>query len=221
MVTRKSFQIWSGALALLCVAVFLIVAIDTLQMHPDEELSYAATNGTLFDTINYQISLRDNQAPLWFVTFWAWRTLVGDAEFTSRVLSTLLTLLALAFTYRVARRGLGALAAAFTPLLLIGNGLFFLFALDIRPYPMVMLVAAVTVWRLQVWLGAQTRRNALLLGLAFALMLYTHYLLVFFVAALAAYTLFAYRLTGRMIAQAVSAVVFARVRQPNEPPAAD
>ena len=70
---------WSLAVAVLwIVAAFLLVNSWLLQMHSDEELSYRSTNGDLAYTLNYQMSVQDNQAPLWFVTFWAWRQLVGD-----------------------------------------------------------------------------------------------------------------------------------------------
>ena len=137
------------------VAAFLLIAAWQLQMHPDEVLSYRSTNGDLAFTLNIQMSVHDNQAPLWFVSFWAWRQTVGDAEFTSRVFGVLSVMLALALTYRLGRRWfrsdwVGLLA----PLLLIGNGLFFNYALDIRPYPMVMLSAALSMWAFTLLAGS-------------------------------------------------------------------
>src|SRR5690606_18815389 len=63
----------SGVLFILVVFAFQVSSIPFVHMHPDEELSYRATEGTLADTLHYQMSLQDNQAPGWFVTFWAWR----------------------------------------------------------------------------------------------------------------------------------------------------
>ena len=91
-------------------------------------------------------------------------------------------MLALALTYQLGRRWfrsdwVGLLA----PLLLIGNGLFFNYALDIRPYPMVMLSAALSMWAFTLWLDRRTRRSAVFYGLTIALLLYVHYLLIFLV----------------------------------------
>jgi hypothetical protein len=174
-------------------------------MHPDEELAYAATHGTIPDSIEYQVSLRDNQAPLWFITFTAWRDVIGDGEYTSRVLGVLLTLLALSIVFRMMQREASTTMAALSLLLLIGNGLFFQFALDIRPYPMVMTTAAFFIWRTQIWLRRQTRQTALLLGVAVAALLYTHYLLVFLIIAIALYALIAQRWTRRFILQGILA----------------
>src|SRR6185503_18255812 len=102
LMRARSGQRWGLAVLVIgAVAAFLLIAGWQLQMHPDEELSYRSTNGDLAFTLDFQMSVRDNQAPLWFVTFWAWRQTVGDAEYTSRVLGVLSVMLALALTYRL------------------------------------------------------------------------------------------------------------------------
>ncbi|MBI1256078.1 MAG: hypothetical protein GC204_01285 [Chloroflexi bacterium] len=172
------------------VAAFLLIAAWQLQMHPDEVLSYRSTDGDLAFTLNMQTSVHDNQAPLWFVSFWTWRQLVGDGEFTSRVFGVLAVMLALSLTYQLGRRWfhsdwVGLLA----PLLLIGNGLFFNYALDIRPYPMVMLSAALCMWAFTLWLDRRTTRSAVFYGLTITLILYLHYLLIFLVVVQVIYWL--------------------------------
>jgi hypothetical protein len=182
---------WGWAvLVVFVVATFLLVGAWRLNMHPDEELSYRSTNGDLAFTINFQTSVQDNQAPLWFVTFWAWRETVGDAEYTSRVLGVLCVLLALAITYRLGRRWFGSKSVGLAaPLLLIGNGLFFNYALDIRPYPLVMLCAALSMWAYTRWLDGRSPRRAAIYGVSIALLLYVHYLLVFLVIVQGVYFL--------------------------------
>lgn len=198
---------WSLAvLVLWIVAAFLLVDGWLLQMHPDEELSYRSTNGDLAYTLDFQMSMQDNQAPLWFVTFWAWRQMVGDAEYTSRVLGALMILPTLALTYRLGRRWFHSKwAGLLAPLLLIGNGLFFNYALDIRPYPMVMLSSTLSMWAYTLWLDQRTARRAALYGVTIALMLYIHYLLVFLIAVQVIYLVLSERLRGRDVAQGVLA----------------
>lgn len=200
---------WDYAvIALWLIAAFLIVNISQLHMHPDEELSYRSAEGDFAFVIHYQQSYQDNQAPGWFLVFSAWRWLVGDSEFTSRILGILLVLPALALVYKIGCRGFGkkSYAGIFAILLLIGNGLFFQYALDIRPYPMVMLVAAASVLALQSWLFKPIARNALWYGLSIAAMLYVHYLLALFVLAQALYILFSGKLSRKIIWQGVVAV---------------
>jgi mannosyltransferase len=192
------------------VAAFLLIAAWLLHMHPDEELSYRSTQGDIAFTLNYQMTLQDNQAPLWFVTFSAWRWAVGDAEYTSRVLGVLTVMLALAVSYRVGRRLFRpAWAAIVAPLLLIGNGFFFQYALDIRPYPMVMLCAALSTWAFTRWLDRPTPRRAVMYGLGVALMLYVHYLLIFLVAVQALYGLLAQKSRRELVAQGALAAAVA------------
>ncbi len=202
---------WIGGLAALFVtAAFLFLTIPMLYLHSDEELSYRATNGTLIDTIRWQTSLQDNQAPLWFVLFNSWRGTVGDHEFTSRMFGALLVMPALAFSYRIGRRAFGSsTAGAIGVLVLTGNHLFFNYAMDIRPYPLVMFAAAFSTWAFQRWALRDRRRNAILYGISVAILLYTHYLLIFLTAAHAVYLILAYRLTKARLIHGVMAVATA------------
>ncbi len=197
---------WLAVVVVGLVTAFLLISAWQLQMHPDEELSYRATNGDLAFTLNFQMSVQDNQAPLWFVTFWAWQQVVGDAEYTSRVLGALMTMLTLALAYRLGRRWFRSeTAGLLAPLLLIGNGFFFNYALDIRPYPLVILGTAVSMWAFTRWLDRRTIRSAVYYGATIALLLYIHYLLIFLVAAQVVYFVLARRLRLREVGQGVLA----------------
>lgn len=198
-------SIWTATLVLWLAASFLLFASGLLHMHSDEDLSYRATRGTLSDTITYQTSLQDNQAPLWFVTFWAWRQTIGDAEWAARVLGLLLTLPALALAYRMARGWFGEFAAVGAVLIAVTNGYFLTYALDIRPYPLVLLVVTISLWAFDRWITRQTRRAAIFYGVSLALLLYTHYLLVFVIVAQAIYLIAARKLSRRVLAQGIGA----------------
>jgi len=205
----KNRHLWVGILALLCVVSFQLLNIYVLHMHEDEELSYRATNGDIAFAIHWQTSLEDNQAPGWFVTFAVWRGLVGDSEFASRIMALLLSTLALAITFKLGRRWFGVWGGALALIVLIGNGFYFQYAYDIRPYPMVMLVTALSFWAFDNWLQRNTFRRALIYGTSTALMLYVHYLLVFVVAAQTIYLVLAHRLTLRRIAYGIAAGMLA------------
>lgn len=207
---------WLTAAALALMTAFLLLGIPRLHMHPDEELSYRSTNGDFAFVIHWQQSYQDNQAPGWFLAFAGWRMVVGDAEWTSRVFSILCAMLALAVTARIARRAFrdSPWVGGFAILALIGNGFFFQYALDIRPYPLVMLVTALSFWALQRWLHRPVTRRAMLYGLCIAAMLYVHYLLAFVVVGQALFVLTSRRLTRTvlwqgLVAGALAAALFA------------
>jgi 4-amino-4-deoxy-L-arabinose transferase-like glycosyltransferase len=206
----------------LLVAAFQMLNVWWLHMHPDEGLSYTSTAGDLAYVITWQTSLQDNQAPGWFMLFWAWQQVMGQTEFASRALGWVTMLLALAVGYRVGRRALGsAFAASLGVICLAGNAFFFQYAFDIRPYPLVMLVTMLSLWAFQRWLHRPDMRRSLMYGVAVAAMLYVHYLLALFVVL---HVLFAVlhssltrqplskwvsRLRGLLIAGIVAALLFA------------
>jgi hypothetical protein len=201
--------IWRAAAILLVAATYLSLNMGWLHMHPDENLSYVSTDGDLGYVFRWQMTLQDNQAPGWFLTFWVWRQFMGDTEFASRMLSMSLSLLALAVAYRVGKRALHSEWAVSAGLLLLGgNALYFEYALDIRPYPMVMLVTMVSLWMFQRWLYKPTLRRALCYGASIAAMLYVHYLLALFVVVHGVYLLLAGGWRWRLLREFLAAGVF-------------
>ncbi len=78
----SSSRLWTASAILWVVFALFTINAHHVYMDPDEELSYRATQGTLADTIAFQTGVQDNQAPLFFVTFWTWQQLVGPAEYT-------------------------------------------------------------------------------------------------------------------------------------------
>jgi hypothetical protein len=205
-----ALRIWRVPLVLLLLASFLLGNVWWLTMHPDENLSYVSTDGDLVYVFRWQMTLQDNQAPAWFVTFWAWRQWMGDTELASRMLSLSLVLLALAIAYRVGRRALRSEGAACIGLFtLVGHSFFFEYAFDIRPYPMVMLVTMLSLWMFQRWLTQPNGRRTLLYGVSIALMVYVHYLLALFVAIQGAYLLLTRGLDWLRMRQIVLAGVIA------------
>ena len=217
--TRPPRRAWLYAvLSVFVVAAFLARNINAVQMHPDDLLSYKATDGDLAFTVDYQASVHDNQAPAWFMTFWAWRQLAGSSEFSARVLGLLLTTLMLALLCRLARDWFPSKSPwieVVIPLVLLGNGFFFTNALDIRPYPLVLLSATLSMAAFQRWMARGSARRAAFYGVTAALLLYVHYLLVFLLFAQDIYFLLAGRFSRRWVAQgALAAVIGAGVWLP-------
>ncbi len=175
---------WIIALCFLfAVATFLIHSIHNTYMRDDEEIAMRVTRGDLDFAVWYQAE-QDVHPPLWFSTFWLWRQAVGDGEFTSRIYSIYLTVLTLALVYRIGRSWFGAPRYGWFAIAALGcNAYFVIYALEIRPYALIMLVASASMLAFWHWLNAQTWRSALLYGLTVALTLYLHYFMTFLVAA--------------------------------------
>lgn len=175
---------WMIALGFLFVVVaFLIHSIHNTYMRDDEEIAMRVTRGDLAFAVWYQAE-QDVHPPLWFSAFWLWRQALGDGEFTSRVYSVFLTALTLALVYRIGRSWFGAPRYGWFAIAALGcNAYFVIYALEIRPYALIMLLASASMLAFWRWLRAQSWRSALLYGVTVALMLYLHYFMVFLVAA--------------------------------------
>jgi 4-amino-4-deoxy-L-arabinose transferase-like glycosyltransferase len=179
-----------SALALLTLLVafgwLLIGGFRVTYMISDEYLVYRQSAGTLAETITYQ-TRQDVHPPLWFSLFWGWRQLTGDSEFAGRYHALLFSLLTLALVYHLGRVwwrtpfvGLGAI------ILLTLNGLFFHYALEIRPYAFAMLLVTLSMLAFERWLRTEKWRWVIVQGVCTALMLYVHYFLALVILVQAA-----------------------------------
>ncbi|MFN8447287.1 MAG: glycosyltransferase family 39 protein [Anaerolineae bacterium] len=206
--TRRAWLLTVPVLLLL--AFLLMRVLVNTQMYSDETLVYEFTRLDLPYTVTY-LGEQDVHPPLWFSLFWAWRHLVGDSEFAGRMQACLFSLLTLAMTYRIGRDWFGRARYGWFALALLGTNAYFLtYALDIRPYALVMLLGSVSMWVFERWLRLGTRRLALAYAVVTALMFYVHYFSRFLVIAQMIYFLLR-RPSRRMITQAAGVGLFALV----------
>ncbi|MFN8378789.1 MAG: glycosyltransferase family 39 protein [Anaerolineae bacterium] len=175
--------LWIATLLLLAFAGWRLLAIPTTYMRDDEEIAFRSTSGSLYDTLDYQ-SNQDIQAPLWFAAFWGWQQAAGSTEFAGRIFSLAWAMLAAATLYRLGGRWFNHRRfGAFALIALMVNTYAFIFSTEIRPYALVLFVAALSMAAFARWLNRRTWRSALVYGVSVALLLYVHYFLAFLVAA--------------------------------------
>ena len=202
-----------GLLFLYLVAAGLVLRIPYTYMREDEEIAFRTTSRDLIFTVRYQIEA-DVQAPAWFMLFWGWQQAAGSTEFSGRVFSILITMLTLAAVYRLGRVWSGAPQSGWFAVAALGVSAYFtLYALEIRPYALVMLLATASMSAFWRWQRRQTLRSALIYGVSVAAMLYAHYFLAFLVVAQAVFGLIFWRkrlspaLLGQILAAAAGALV--------------
>lgn len=191
---------WLLGLALLfAITVYRVANIEHTYMREDEEIAFRTTASTLEYTIRYQAE-NDVHAPLWFASFWLWQQFAGSFEFTGRVYSIFLSAITLALMYQLARRWFGAARYGVFAVAAVGvNAYTYIYAMEIRPYALVMLVATVNMLLFHRWLTRQSVRAALAYGVSVALMMWIHYFLAFLVAAQVVYLLLSRRLFSRRV----------------------
>ncbi len=159
---------------LLFIFAVLIYGATKRYMREDEAIALDGTSRGLFATVDRQV--HDVHGPTYFVSFYLWQQFVGSHEFTSRVFSILISMLTLSVVYQLGRRWFGGKWIGAASLLALGlSSYFFVYAIEIRPYAEVMLLAAVSTWYFLRWLEQRTWHSALTYGLTVAMMLYLHY----------------------------------------------
>jgi hypothetical protein len=190
--------------------MILMLGIDTMHMRPDEELSFRNLSYTLHDSMILLIT-RDDQAPLWWIQFWAWMNTAGTSEFAGRVNSVLWTMLSFSILYQIGRSWFGERRFGwFTVTAMSVNSYFFIYALEMRMYALGMLVAILSMRVFHTWVVKQTNYSAIIYAISATLMLYTHYYWGFVILAQVAYFLIFHLLDWRMIKQGlmVAAISF-------------
>src|SRR5690606_31849506 len=128
----------------------------------------------------------------------------------ARVQSAFYSLIALAIVYRIGRDWFGAPRYGLYAVALLGvNAFFFVYALEIRPYALIMLLVSASMWTYQRWLTRQSPRCAFYYAVTVGLMLYVHYFLFVLMLVQAAY--FVLRLPSRRLIKqglGVAALIF-------------
>jgi hypothetical protein len=205
-------QFRSSTLAILILfllSVFYVNTIHSTYMRDDEEIAFRGTSGDLASTFAFQ-AYQDVHPPIWFMSFWVWQELVGDSEFMGRVYSIFLSLLTLAVMYQIGRRWFQDERVGLCAVIAVGvNAYFVTYVLEIRPYGLILLVAALSMFLLVRWMDRPGWARAIPYGLTIALMLYLHYFMVFLVLAQIIYVLFVMR--GRAIRYLIGSYVLAGV----------
>lgn len=206
--TRAASIAWLlGLVILVLIAAFYIHSIHSTYMREDEEIAYRSTQYNLSYAVRFQAE-RDVHAPLWFASFWLWQQFMGDSEFTGRMYSIFLSMLTMGLVYRIGRRWFGERRYGLFAMGALGvNAYFFIYALEIRPYALVMLAATLSMWFFWRWLRRRTWRAAMLYGLSLALMLYIHYFLSFLIIVQIIYFFLFQRPTLKRLWQGIGAAI--------------
>lgn len=169
--------------------------IDTIWYDEWYSLYYAGAAPhygpiSVTQTVDRAIQYNEYNPPGYYIILNLWGQIAGWTPFAARALSLLMGILAIAFMYRLACQlagataGLGAAAA-------LGTSAFFIHQLhEVRMYTLFTLWVALTLtayW--QYSYGKPNRRTALLFLVGLLGLLYTHYMALPLVIALALYHL--------------------------------
>ncbi len=172
-------------LVLLHLAVTLPLAL-ILNVWIDEAYSLHTTAGSLGDTFLKAIGF-EQQAPAYFLLLDLWRR-VSPTPFFARLLSVVCIAATLLVAATISRRVFPGWSPAWLVGFLAFNPVLVWAAVEIRPYPLAILAAALVLaayFATTAETGVAPRGNQVLLMMAAVLALYTQYYLGILLAALA------------------------------------
>ncbi len=210
---RQSFTVRRWPLAVIytaCVLIMLlVVALQSYQFarrvnYRDDEIRTVHAGMTMTIPQVVQWMSVDIHPPLWRVSATVWVSFFGPDEHITRFLSTLYTLLGLAFFYRLARDLFDVPTALFAVFLLGLHALFFYYTHELRPYAALVLFTTASHLFFLRWLRRPGFRNALFYVAATTAALYTHFFALYVVFAQLVALFLLVRWGGRQMVRALS-----------------
>jgi 4-amino-4-deoxy-L-arabinose transferase-like glycosyltransferase len=164
----------------------------------DEQYSLWVSGGAHYGPISpaeilERVLIDTGHPPLYNALLAAWGAFAGWSEVAGRAFSWYCGLLAIAWTYRLARDTVSPLAGVFAALAIGANGFFFRYMHEIRMYAPFALLTVICLWLYwRVVSGRGSSRTLIAFALSVSAALYTHYMAVLMLAILGLYHLVAY-----------------------------
>ncbi len=164
----------TALLAVLAGAAFArLYALDREGLWNDEVLSIVMSRGSLSEVLT---AVRgDVHPPLHFLLCWLWQPIAGQSEWLWRLPSALCGIAAVGLTWRLGVRLVSRRAALVASALAATSTMAIYYSQEVRSYALLQLLTLVVLERTLAWEASRCTRDALLLSLSTALLLYTHY----------------------------------------------
>ena len=178
------------ALVVLGGALLRLFMLTNQSLWYDEGLSLVATDSkTLSGTFDALAGRTggDKYQPLYFFVLSAWRSVVGDSEFSLRALSVLPGIVALFFMYATVANSYGSRHAFWSTTYLTVSAFWICYSQEVRPYSLLFALAAIQLFLLsEIFSGSPAKKSRLaLFAVATGVSCFASILLAVFTVALA------------------------------------
>jgi len=138
-------------LVILCGALLRLLLLTNQSLWYDEGQSLVVTDSkTLFGTF-YELSARaggDKYQPLYYFVLSIWRSILGDSEYSLRLLSVLPGVVALYFMYAAVANVYGSRHALWSTTYLAVSAFLICYSQEVRPYSLLFLLGAIQLFLL-------------------------------------------------------------------------
>ena len=171
----RSYTLW--VLGILLVALAIRYNGAQLSVFNDETGSYTRTQVASLDALMHDKIAKSVHPGGFFIAYYYWQGLVGDAVLAHKSLSILFNLIALVLAFAITRRVFGEWQALLVLILLSCLEFNAYQAQNIRPYAMGQMTVLWAVWHLESLRLRRGKRWGHLIGMSLALALsaYAHY----------------------------------------------
>lgn len=177
----------------------------------DEWVTTEATGGGLIE-LGRHVATREGAGPVYFVLVWSWARVVGDGDAALRSLSALLGVATVPVAYAVARElGQPRRVANGAALLVAANPALVWYSQEARPYSLLVLAGATTVWAAVRADRRGRKADVLVWGVAAGAAVAVHYVALLLVAGEAVGLLVRRRVPRRTVALGTAPVLVALV----------
>ena len=137
------------ALVILCGALLRLFMLTNQSLWYDEGLSLLATDSETLQGTLSALATRtggDKYQPLYFFVLSAWRSIVGDSEFSLRFLSVLPGIVALSFMSATVARIYGDRHAFWSTSYLTVSAFWIVYSQEVRPYSLLFALGAIQLY---------------------------------------------------------------------------
>ena len=149
----------------------------------DETFTHAIAGQDSLGAVWDQVRLTESTPPLYYVVTWIWTQLAGTGDAALRAPAALAGVLCVPAAYLALRRFVGEPAALGAASLTAVSPVLVAYSLNARAYPLLVLLACLSVWAMGAALERADARRLGIWALLAAACMWTHYYAAFLVAA--------------------------------------
>ena len=179
-----------GVFAILFLSfVFKVLTLPDLTIYGDEAFSVFYSQQSLKELM--QRLMQDTNPPLYFIVLHYWIKFFGIHVVQVKGLSVFFSILTSIVVFDFSRKYLNKLSAVFFSVMFLFSDIHFDYAHQLRAFSMVLFFAALAIYLFfDIIYGKTNKVKWIVFGLVNFLLLFTHYITVFFIAALFISSLF-------------------------------
>lgn len=179
MLPNKNLNLFLGILSLIFLFILLVLKNTSESIAGDE--AYSIFNSLTSVPAIIDLSMKDQNPPLYLFTLKLWTSVFGISTFAVRALSAVYATATIAIFFRLIKRIYNPKIALLASILMIATHSFFNFGQEVRCYALMLLLAILSIDFMERFWHSNKKVYLVLYTIVSLLLIFTHYLTVFFI----------------------------------------